>query len=203
MLSTGEWRPARERARRLVEALSAEIGEVTGIVASSTSCGLTLKGKYAAYLDMSDDGTTRIASALSDICQFIRDGRHRTALPSHPVQLNVLYHPPCQLRAHGVGFPALELLQTIPKLHVTLSGSACCGIGGTYGYDREKHDISTSISETLREQAAQLRPDIIACDSETCRWHLQSITGIRAVHPVQLVDSGSDADAPPADSLAI
>jgi glycerol-3-phosphate dehydrogenase subunit C len=198
MLSTGEWGPARSRARRVVDALSPEVGAIAAIVASSTSCGLTLKSKFAAYLDMTDGRSAAVSASVTDICQFIRDGRHSNGELSHPVRTKVLYHPPCQLRAHGVGFPALEIMRTIPGLNVVTSESACCGIGGTYGYDRNRHRVSMSIVEALRDQVAAERPDAIVCDSETCRWHLQSVAGVPAVHPVQLIDAamhGSDRQA--------
>ena len=29
--------------------------------------------------------------------------------------------------------------------------------------------------------------DLAVCDSETCRWHIEKATGVRTVHPVEIL----------------
>jgi glycerol-3-phosphate dehydrogenase subunit C len=188
MLSSGEWKPTRNRARLLIDTLASDLAPGETLVTSSTSCGLTLKSKYCAYLSMDDANTRHVSSSTKDICEFIGNSDLKELQGAYePVKRRIFYHPPCQLRAHGIGFPALELLSEIPALEVIVSESSCCGIGGTYGYTSEKHMISKAIAKPLSEQIAQIFPDLIACDSETCRWHLSDLTGITAVHPVELM----------------
>jgi glycerol-3-phosphate dehydrogenase subunit C len=86
-----------------------------------------------------------------------------------------------------MGFPAAELLGLIPGLEVIPSSADCCGIGGTYGYDKERFAISESIGQTLKNQAKAERPATILCDSETCRWHIASMTGLPAKHPIEII----------------
>ena len=38
------------------------------------------------------------------------------------------------------------------------------------------------------EQARTVKPDFIVCDSETCRWHIATVTGLPVYHPVQVLD---------------
>ena len=83
--------------------------------------------------------------------------------------------------------PAFELLSLIPGVELQLSNVDCCGIGGTYGYDKSKHDISKQIGNSIHERVAEFQPDIIACDSETCRWHIEARTGVETVHPAVLL----------------
>jgi glycerol-3-phosphate dehydrogenase subunit C len=160
---------------------------------SSTSCGLTLKSKYATYLGMADRDAARVASSVADICEFLM-GRSLDIVLSDlkRMKARVYYHPPCQLRGHAIGFPALELLHAVPGLEVIVSDQSCCGIGGTYGYDKQRNPISMAIGAPLKNRIAELSPDMIACDSETCRWHLEAMTGIRAVHPIQVIAMALD-----------
>jgi glycerol-3-phosphate dehydrogenase subunit C len=190
MLSSGEWRPAKRRARKLVDMLASELGNKDTIISTSTSCGLTLKSKYGIYLGMNDTNTKLVSAATKDICEFVRDqGLYEAKTTDESRPKRVFYHAPCQLRGHGIGFPALELLSRISGLEVIASEAACCGIGGTYGYAAEKHGISTLIAQPILEQIATSSPDVIACDSETCRWHLEILTRSRAVHPAELLIS--------------
>ena len=149
---------------------------------------MTLKAKYEAYLQMVDDDTVEVSHAVVDLCEYLRE-HHLEQLRGRlkPLPLKVLYHGPCQLRSHHVGLPAVTLMRQISGIDLHLSEADCCGIGGTYGYDVKKNHISKAIGRTLREQAATLKPDLIVCDSETCRWNIESMTGVETIHPVQLL----------------
>ena len=188
MLSSGEITPVRPRAQALVDTLHPSALEGRKILSTSTSCSLTLRSKYAAYLDMTDDRSNAVASAVVDACEFLLDGHVNKLQESiNPLSLKVLYHAPCQLRGHQMGIPAVELLRLVPGIQLELSQADCCGIGGTYGYDKNKYDIAMSVGKTLVDQACRSRPDVIVCDSETCRWNIQAQTGIDCIHPVQLL----------------
>ena len=194
MLSSGETNAASLRARALVDALHPSAVANNKIISTSTSCSLTLRSKYAAYLNMTDEASNDVANAMVDACEFLLEGpvvRLREAL--RPLRLKVLYHGPCQLRGHQMGQPAVELLRLIPGIELELSQADCCGIGGTYGYDKDKHDIAMSVGKTLIEQASYFQPDIIVCDSETCRWNIAAQTSIECLHPVQLLMRAVDS----------
>ncbi|MFT5112547.1 MAG: glycerol-3-phosphate dehydrogenase subunit C [Parasphingorhabdus sp.] len=195
MLSSGETEAARKPARALINALlpSAKQGQI--ILSTSTSCSLTLRAKYANYLDMSDEESTRVADAIMDACEFLlKDHIEYFRASLQEIPQRVLYHGPCQLRDHRMGEPALELLRLIPNIKLTLSQADCCGIGGTYGYDKKKYAIAMSVGKTLMDQVRQCEPDIIICDSETCRWNIAAQTGVECIHPVQLLERALKPD---------
>lgn len=104
-----------------------------------------------------------------------------------PINKKIFYHGPCQLRSHGIGQPAVELLRLIPKLSLSLSEADCCGIGGTFGYVKERNEISELIGKSLIEQIKLDKPDVILCDSETCRWNIEKNSGIKTLHPIQII----------------
>jgi glycerol-3-phosphate dehydrogenase subunit C len=101
--------------------------------------------------------------------------------------MTVPYHAPCQQAGHWMGKPALELFALIPELEVEESDADCCGIAGTYGLKAEKYDIAMAVGEPLFQQVRAARPDLAACDSETCRWQIANATGIPSVHPVEVL----------------
>ena len=77
----------------------------------------------------------------------------------------------------------------IPGLTILQSQVACCGIAGTYGYKKEKYQISQSVGDPLFEFIKNVNAPLAVCDSETCRWQITHGTGLPAVHPVELVAS--------------
>ena len=86
-----------------------------------------------------------------------------------------------------MGLPAVELLRSIPELDLTLSDALCCGVAGTYGYDRDKHEIAVVVGAALRTQIVEEDPDFVICDSETCRWNIEASTGRPCLHPIEVL----------------
>ena len=187
-LSNGEMESARGDAQKLVNALHPSASSGQPILSSSTSCSLTLRKKYAADLDMKDVHSSTVANAVQDICEYLLRN-HQEALRKlvRPLKAKVLYHGPCQLRGHQMGQPAFELLGLIPGIELQASNVECCGIGGTFGYDKNKHEISKQIGNSITERAAHYQPDTIVCDSETCRWHIEERTSVETIHPTVLL----------------
>lgn len=198
MISNGLYPQARRKAARNIASLADYARRGYRIVTTSTSCGYTLKAEYHEMLDLADADATAVAHATWDICELLVDlheqGRLDTRLA--PMTRELPYHPPCQLRAHGIGTPAATLFGLIPGLRAIDSHHDCCGAAGTYGLKRERWQIAQDVGRPLFERfAASSAPDV-ACDSETCRWQISTATGKPARHPVSyLADSYRAYDA--------
>ena len=140
LVSNGDFDAGRSYASRLVRRLRDSADDPGVIVASSTSCGMTLKAKYRELLGLDDPDTRAVSQAVYDICEYLAglddDGQLNRSFA--PIQARALYLP-CQLMAHGVGLPALDLLALVPGLEVDRSRAGCCGTAGTYGVKVEKY----------------------------------------------------------------
>jgi glycerol-3-phosphate dehydrogenase subunit C len=158
-----------------------------------------LKREALEILGMEDDPALRAVSArVFDICEYLVAMHERGELKTdfRAVGETVVYHAPCQQQGHGVGKPALSLLGLVPGLRVVESTANCCGVAGTYGLKREKYDIAMDVGAGLFRQVTDNGSDLSVCDSETCRWQIQHGTGVRSVHPVEMLHRASGLDAP-------
>jgi glycerol-3-phosphate dehydrogenase subunit C len=148
-----------------------------------------LKREAHEILGVEDEDLQVVSKQLFDVCEFLLlqhdKGELRTDFK--PLPLEVPYHAPCQQRGHGIGKPALDLLALVPELRVTDLNIDCCGIAGTYGLKKEKYEISMAVGEQLFREIREARPEVAACDSETCRWQIQHGSGVHAVHPIELL----------------
>jgi glycerol-3-phosphate dehydrogenase subunit C len=189
LLSNGEFHAARRYHQNNVSALLQFAREGIPIVGTSTSCTLTLKEEAPELLDMNDDDTMLVAQNTFDFNEFLMMLYDEGALNQefHPIPATLLYHVPCQYRAHRLGRPGIEMLTLIPGLNVIESNLECCGIAGTYGYKKEKYDISMAVGAPLFELIRDMKAPIVICDSETCRWQITHATEIPAIHPVELL----------------
>lgn len=190
MQSSGLFDDAEKYVRRLAAALAPEIADGSEIVAISTSCALMLKREALEVLGLHDDPELRLVSErVRDICELLVElhdsGELRTDFAA--LDESVAYHAPCQQQGHGIGKPALELFALIPGLRTTELDAKCCGIAGTYGLKKEKQPIAMAVGAPLFQQIDDAAPDVVACDSETCRWQIESASGRPSRHPVELL----------------
>jgi len=189
-LSNGDFQGARRLAEANLRSLLPAVRSGLRIVGTSTSCTLTFEHEYREVLGLRGPEWDELASATYDVFELLRelswDGD--LGLTPGPMPRRVLYHGPCQLRSHGIGQPALELLAGLEGAMVADSGVECCGIAGTYGLKVEKHQISLDVGAGLAARAREHDAELIACDSETCRWQAHLLTGLPARHPVELLD---------------
>ena len=187
--SNGDFESARGYVRRLVARLAPYAREGVDIVTNSTSCGLMLKREAHEILDVDDDDLRVVSERTYDLCEYLLALEERGELDTEfrPLPLTVPYHAPCQLRGHGIGKPALDLLALVPELRAVELDFACCGIAGTYGLKKEKYEIAMRVGDPLFRAIVAVRPDLAACDSETCRWQIKHGSGVDAVHPVELL----------------
>jgi glycerol-3-phosphate dehydrogenase subunit C len=75
----------------------------------------------------------------------------------------------------------------VPELRVVENDATCCGVAGTYGLKHEKYEIAMDVGRGLFRQIENARPELAVCDSETCRWHIEKATGVRTVHPIEIL----------------
>jgi glycerol-3-phosphate dehydrogenase subunit C len=196
--SNGNFPAARAYVRRLIANLAPYAREGVPIVANSTSCGLMLKREAREILGVDDDDLGVVSDATYDLCEFLLLAHDRGELRTdfRPLALTVPYHAPCQQQGHGLGKPALDLLALVPELRTIETFASCCGVAGTYGLKREKYDIAMKVGAGLFAEIAEAAPDRAVCDSETCRWHIEHATGVRSVHPVEMLHRASGLSAP-------
>jgi glycerol-3-phosphate dehydrogenase subunit C len=189
LISNGLYDDARGRARRNSDVLADWARRGYRIIGTSTSCTHTLKAEYEEMLDLHDDDTAVMAGATWDICEFLLDLHDQGLLNTDFGELDedLPYHAPCQLRSHGIGLPALDLFALVPGLRAQDMDHDCCGIAGTYGLKKEKYAIAMDVGAPLFARVKATGATAAACDSETCRWQIQSATGVRTRHPVEIL----------------
>jgi Fe-S oxidoreductase len=67
--------------------------------------------------------------------------------------------------------------------------SGCCGMAGSFGFEKEHFDVSMQIGElvlfpTIRKQAEET---LIAAPGTSCRHQIKDGTGKRALHTIEIL----------------
>lgn len=187
--SNGLYPAAREYVRRLTSQLSKQDLAGLDVIATSTSCGLMVKREAIEILGVEDRALKHLAARTYDVFEFLRSlhesGKLRTDFT--PLPLTVAYHAPCQQQNQQMGKPVLDILSMVPGLKLVELDRGCCGIAGTYGTKVEKYEIAMRVGAPLFGDIREVQPDLVLCDSETCRWQISHGTGVASVHPVEIL----------------
>jgi glycerol-3-phosphate dehydrogenase subunit C len=188
MQSNGDFKSAREYARSNVSKLARYVREGYDIVGTSTSCTLAIKHEYHSVLGLDGAELELVSKATYDIFEYLAllddEGLLNTRFVKRAEK--VVYHAPCQQRTHAFGRPAADFMRRF-GFTVVESKSDCCGVAGTYGLKKEKYDIAVAVGKPLFQQIADVNPSRVVCDSETCRWWIESHTGKKSVHPIEIM----------------
>ncbi|MBN1201558.1 MAG: anaerobic glycerol-3-phosphate dehydrogenase subunit C [Anaerolineae bacterium] len=187
--SNGDFKAARRYARKNIAFLVDYARRGIPIVGTSASCMTAIKGDYQHVLGLDDPDAQLVAEHTYDFMEFLAKLHREGKLPTdfHPIERELPYHAPCQLKAHGMGRPALDVLDLIPGLRCWEIDADCCGIAGTYGFKAEKRAIAETVGKPIAEQVEAASAEVVVCDTETCRWQITSLTNATTIHPVELV----------------
>jgi len=187
MLGNGDFKGAEKMARYNIPSLLKTIRSGSDIIFSSTSCGHMIKHEYSHLLSI--PGADEVAQHIFDIFEFLRNLKESNGLNTHfkELSLKTAYFAPCHLKTLGIGLPALEILRFIPGLKIDNIEVDCCGMGGTFGFKKEKYEISEEIGRDLAEAIDRLKPEVILSDCEGCRMQIRHLTGLKVLHPIQIL----------------
>jgi len=187
MLGIGDFKGARDMGLRNVTSLLEAVRSGLDIVFSSTSCGHMIRHEYAHLLNI--PGSEEVAPHLFDLFELLRNLRESGKLNTRfkKLPMKAAYFAPCHLKSLGIGFPALEILRLIPGIQIENVEVNCCGLGGMFGFKKEKYDISEEIGKDLAEAINRMKPEIVLSDCEGCRLQIRHLTGLKVLHPVQIL----------------
>ncbi|NWF92655.1 MAG: anaerobic glycerol-3-phosphate dehydrogenase subunit C [Syntrophaceae bacterium] len=187
MLGNGDFKGARKMGLQNVPNLLKTIRSGSEIIFSSTSCGHMIRHEYNRLLGI--PGSEEVAEHIFDLFEFLRNLKESGSLNTHfkELPLKAAYFAPCHLRSLNIGLPALEILRLIPGLQLENIDADCCGLGGTFGFKKEKYEISQEIGKDLKQAIDRSKPEIVLTDCEGCRLQIRHLTGLKVLHPVQVL----------------
>ncbi len=190
-ISKGLLREARRQHARLVRRVAPAARAGVPITGVEPSCVLTLHDELPALAEDAASAAAIAARAvLVDelLAQALDDGALEIDATRQDVN-RALLHAHCHQKSANRVEPTLRLLQAAARQGVEVLDTGCCGMAGSFGYEREHYDLSMRIGAQRLFPAVQAAPDdaAIAATGTSCRQQIADGTGRRAVHPVVLL----------------
>lgn len=170
----------------------------TPIVGLEPSCIFTLRDELPSLL-RGRQGTAEIARQAQLVDQLLVDAIDDGALrvpPIEPEGQDILFHPHCHQKAALATAASVSLLERIPGARVAVLDAGCCGMAGSFGFEREHYELSMTIGSQRLFPAVRAKPDaILAATGVSCRQQIRHGTGRTAIHPVQVLHRTIMAEA--------
>jgi len=192
-LSKGLIRKGKEIANKNIALLHSIITAETPLIGIEPSAILTFRDEYP---DLASDELLEKAKALSQhvllIDEFIASEIEKGNISKEQFtkeKRNVKLHGHCQQKALSSVAPSLKLLSLPENYTVETIPSGCCGMAGSFGYEKEHYDLSMKIGELVLFPTVRMQTDetIIAAPGTSCRHQIKDGTGRKALHPVEVL----------------
>jgi FAD/FMN-containing dehydrogenase/Fe-S oxidoreductase len=192
-ISKGLLKKARTLANINVSIFKDIVKESSPLVGIEPSSILSFRDEYSGLVD----GELRHASELLagnvfTIDEFIsreyRSGNISSELFTTEKAI-IKLHGHCHQKSIASTETLLEMLSIPANYSVEEIKSGCCGMAGSFGYEKEHYDISMKVGELVLFPEIRKSADtvIIAAPGTSCRQQIFDGTGVRAYHPVEVL----------------
>jgi FAD/FMN-containing dehydrogenase/Fe-S oxidoreductase len=192
-LSKGLVREAKKIVDKNIRLLKNLITDDTPLIGIEPSAILTFRDEYpdlaAPELLESAQSIARNTFLIDD---FLAREADRGIIGSSQFTQEkraVLLHGHCQQKALSSVAGSVKILSLPANYTVSTVPSGCCGMAGSFGYEREHYAISQQIGELVLLPAVRKQDGsvIIAAPGTSCRHQIKDGTGRKALHPVEVL----------------
>ncbi len=159
------------------------------IVGCEPSCTAMLVDEYQDLVPGEDSRAVAAQTRMIDrfIVEEVEAGRMQLEFNDTPRR--ILFHGHCQQKSTFGTEYTLRMLRMIPNCEVVQIEAGCCGMAGSFGYEKEHYDLSIQIAEMALAPAVRAAPEdtIISAIGTSCREQILHTTGRTALHPIQIL----------------
>ena len=188
MISKGMLDQARELARSNMAGLYDFARQGIPIVGCEPSCLLTLRDEYPEFVPGEQARVVAEHSFLIDEFLARAKSDDRLDLTFKDVDKRVLFHGHCHQKAMVGTEHSLAALRLVPGYEVELINAGCCGMAGSFGFEKEHYDISMQIGGLALFPSIESKPDWeVAVMGVSCRQQVEHGTGRKARHLVEIL----------------
>jgi FAD/FMN-containing dehydrogenase/Fe-S oxidoreductase len=192
-ISKGFLRDAQRLATRNVELLKDIVTAETPLIGIEPSAILGFRDEIP---DLVPDHLTRSAEDLGKnaflIDEFIAREADRGRIRSEAftqASRRIKLHGHCHQKALSSVAATVKCLKLPANYQIEVIGSGCCGMAGSFGYEKEHWTVSQQIGELVLFPAVRsaTADTILAAPGTSCRHQIKDATGRVALHPAEIL----------------
>lgn len=192
-LSKGMVKQAKKIANTNIHKLHNLITEETPLVGIEPSAILTFRDEYKELADEDlKEASLRLSKNALMIDEFLeremKNGKIKKEQFTSEIK-EIRLHGHCHQKSLASTNPTLFILNFPEEYHATEIPSGCCGMAGSFGFEKEHYDLSMSIGELVLFPAVRNSSPttVIAAPGTSCRHQIKDGTSRTAYHPVEIL----------------
>jgi Fe-S oxidoreductase len=188
LISKGFLGEARALIRSQVSTLAHRLADGAPLLGLEPSCLLTLVDEWPELVPGPETRRVAAAAELADLwlAREVQEGRCRLDL--RPLPGGCVLHGHCHQKALRGTAGTAALLRYVPGLNVTVLDVGCCGMAGSFGFEKEHYDVSVRIANLALLPALAAAPEAtVVTPGTSCRHQIKDLAGRRALHPLEVV----------------
>ncbi|MEW6651913.1 MAG: FAD-linked oxidase C-terminal domain-containing protein [Bacteroidota bacterium] len=192
-ISKGLMRAAKKIANQNIELLKNLISTESPLVGIEVSAILSFRDEY---LDLAEPKlkleAEKIAASTFTLEEFIAAEFKKGKIDANlftDESKKVMLHGHCQQKAVASTKSTIETL-SIPKNYLVQEiQSGCCGMAGSFGYEKEHYELSMKVGELVLFPAVRSEDaaTVICAAGTSCRHQIKDGTERTALHPLEII----------------
>nr|WP_319569985.1 FAD-linked oxidase C-terminal domain-containing protein [uncultured Draconibacterium sp.] len=192
-LSKGMVRTSKKVATENINLLKDIISDETPLVGIEPSAILAFRDEYPELVEKElQPAAEKLAKNALLFEEFIAAEIENGNIKEEDFtteEQHILLHGHCQQKAVASTEPSKKMLSLPKNYFVKEIPSGCCGMAGSFGYEKEHYELSMQIGELVLFPAVRKAKDdyIISAPGTSCRHHIKDGTGKSALHPVEVL----------------
>jgi FAD/FMN-containing dehydrogenase/Fe-S oxidoreductase len=192
-LSKGLILEAQKLAKENVAVFKTWVNKDVPLIGIEPSAILSFRDEYPRLVDKSEiPAAKKLAENCFIIDEFIAREIQKgniTAAQFTKASKQIKLHGHCHQKALSSVQSSIQLMSLPENYHVENIPSGCCGMAGSFGYEKEHFEVSMQVGELVLFPAVRSADaeTIIAAPGTSCRHQIKDGTQRHAQHPVEVL----------------
>jgi FAD/FMN-containing dehydrogenase/Fe-S oxidoreductase len=178
-----------DRARRYLERtlviLAPDLDAGASIVMLEPACASVFRDELVNLMP-DDERAKRLSASTVTLAQLLESERGES-LALH-LEGRALVQPHCHQRSVLGTADEIALLRRL-GLDVDAPDTGCCGMAGSFGFEKRKYDVSVACGERVLLPAVRSLPEdaLVVADGFSCREQIAQLSGRHAMHIAEVL----------------
>jgi FAD/FMN-containing dehydrogenase/Fe-S oxidoreductase len=192
-ISKGLLSMAQKFAKKQFNIFQPLLSEDTPLVGVEPSTILSFRDEYPRLVPKDQaEAAKALAKHTFTIEEFLAEEierRHIHAGQFHEQRRKIKVHGHCHQKALSSVQPMVKLLSLPLGYEAEVIPSGCCGMAGSFGYEKEHYALSQQVGEMVLFAAIRKAEEgtIIVAPGTSCRHQIDDALAVKAKHPVEVM----------------
>jgi Fe-S oxidoreductase len=176
---------ARRYLERTLEILAPDLDAGASIVMLEPACASVFRDELVNLMP-DDERAKRLSASTVTLAQLLESERGES-LALH-LEGRALVQPHCHQRSVLGTADEVALLRRL-GLDVDAPDTGCCGMAGSFGFEKRKYDVSVACGERVLLPAVRSLPGdaLVVADGFSCREQIAQLSGRHAMHIAEVL----------------